>query len=250
MLTSNQSGKSYIGQTIRPIEERLGEHQQKKSKCVAISNAIQKHGWDNFEKDWYECPDDDLDKHEELMIEVLGTLSPDGYNLKEGGSNGKPSEESKQKISEALRGEKNPMYGKIGENNPNSGKTRSEETKQKMSDSTKGEKNHMYGKTASEETKQKMSESRFGKLLSAETKQKCRETKVGEKNPMYGKTGKKHHNSKKVYQYDLKGNIIGSFESGEEAARNLNKQSGSKISMCACGDRKSAYGFKWSYTKL
>lgn len=110
MLTS-PSGKSYIGQTIRPIEERLRQHQFPSSKCVAILRAIQKYGWDNFEKHWYEVPDEYLNDHEELMVEVLGTLSPDGYNLKEGGGNGKPSEEVRKKISEAQKGENHHFYG-------------------------------------------------------------------------------------------------------------------------------------------
>ena len=130
MLTSPK-GKSYIGQTTRPIEKRLEEHQKGKKGCVAIYNAIKYHGWENFEKDWYECPDEDLNKHEELVVEVFGTLSPNGYNLKEGGGNGKPSDESKQKQSEAMTGEKNPMWGQ----------QTSEETKQKQSESKLGENN-------------------------------------------------------------------------------------------------------------
>jgi group I intron endonuclease len=95
MITSPK-GKSYIGQTIRSISERFKEHETGKSKdCVAIYSAIQKYGWENFEKEWYECPDKDLNDHEELMIEVLGTLTPGGYNLKGGGGNGKLSEETR-----------------------------------------------------------------------------------------------------------------------------------------------------------
>lgn len=67
MLTS-PSGKSYIGQTVRPIEKRFEEHQLESSNCVAIYRAIQKYGWENFETDWYECPDEELNRHEELMI--------------------------------------------------------------------------------------------------------------------------------------------------------------------------------------
>ena len=68
MLTS-PCGKTYIGQTVRPIEKRLEEHETGRSSgCRAIYNAIQKYGWENFGKDWYYCPDEDLNKHEELMI--------------------------------------------------------------------------------------------------------------------------------------------------------------------------------------
>ena len=186
MFTSPR-GKSYIGQTIRSISERFEEHQKKSSNCVAIYGAIKKYGWDAFEKEWYYCPDKDLNDHEELMIEVLGTLTPGGYNLKEGGGNGKLSEETKQKISEA----------KLGEKNHNFGIPMREEQKQKISEALQGENNL---------------------------------------------------NSKKVYQYDLYGNYIGSFGSGGEAARALCKNSGSSaISNCANRKRKTAYGFKWSF---
>ena len=132
MLTS-PSGNSYIGQTIRYIQTRLEEHRTGKSSgCVAIYNAIQKYGWDNFEKNWYECPDEDLNKHEELMIEILGTLSPGGYNLKEGGDNGKLSEETRQRMSES-----------------HIGIPRDEETRQKISKA-------QLGIPKSEETRQKM----------------------------------------------------------------------------------------------
>jgi len=188
MLTS-PNGKIYIGQTIRPIEKRFKQHRKKSSGCVAIYNAIQYHGWDNFEKDWYECPDEDLNFDEELLVREMRTLAPYGYNLREGGGNrGKLSEDSKKKISEA-----------------NKGKTHTEETKRKWSEMRKGENNSMYGKnhteetrkkigeinlgkTHTEETKKKWSEIRTGKTHTEETKQKMRETQKGEKHPMYGKS--------------------------------------------------------------
>lgn len=287
MLTS-PSGKSYIGQTIRTIEKRFGEHQES-SSCRVIYNAIQKYGWENFDKDWYECPDEELDNHEELMIEVLGTLVPNGYNLREGGGNGKLSEETKRKIgeantgkirseetkkkmSEANRGDKHPMFGKTPPEETKQkmretqlGKKLSEEHKTKIGESHKGEKNGFYGKTHTEETKRKLSEANVGKSHSDETKQKLSEARKGEKNAFYGKThsketkqkigeanrGEKNHNSKKVYQYSLDGVFIDSFNTCEEAGHYLQKDV-SSICKCARGVKryKTAYGFKWSYEKI
>ena len=225
MIKNKINGKIYIGQTIRPIETRFQQHQKRISKCRAIYNAIKKYGWNNFEKDWYECPDEDLNFDEELLIREMGTLSPYGYNLREGGGNcGKWSEESKQKLSESQRGDKHHMFGK----------THSEETKRKNSES-------QIGKTLSDETKQKISEARLGKTLSDETKQKISESTIGEK----------HYRSRRVYQYDLDGTFVDSFGSSGEAARHLKRRDdGSSICRCARGERKTAHGFKWSYVKL
>jgi group I intron endonuclease len=264
MLTS-PSGKSYIGQTYRPIQERLREHRIGKSRdCVAIYNAIQKYGWENFEKDYYEVPDDDLNKHEELMIEVIGTLAPDGYNLKEGGSNGRHSEETKikikekntglsrsaetkKKISEANQGSKNSMFGIKGDKHPMFGIPRSEHTKQKLREAN-------IGKKLTEETKQKLSEARIGKIPTEETKQKLREKLLGKKHTEESKQkmsdakrGEKNSCSRRVYQYDSHGKLINSFGSVVDAASYLGKNDGSTIGKCAIGTRKTAYGFSWSF---
>lgn len=224
MIKNNINGKIYIGQTILSIEKRFERHQKKSSKCVAIYNAIKKYGWHNFEKDWYECPDEDLNFDEELLVREMGTLSPGGYNLKEGGgSNGKWSEESKQKMSKSHIGKILSEEHKKSISESLVGIPRTDETKLKISEAHRGEKNHMYGKTLSEETKRKMSES---------------------------KRGEKNCTSKIVYQYDLEGNLLGSFASVGEAIRQI--VNGSKISACARGNPryKTAGGFKWSYDQL
>jgi group I intron endonuclease len=222
MLRNKINDKIYIGQTYRPIQKRLEEHKVGKNiGCVAIYRAIQKYGWDNFEKDWYECPYEDLNFDEELLVREMGTLSPDGYNLREGGgSHGKMSVESKQKMSVSTRGENNPMYGK----------RHSDETKQKNREK------HL-GKTLSEETKKKLSEANIGRIHTDESKQKMSEARRG-----------KNYCSIKVYQYNLDGTFIDSFDSCRDAARQL-KKGHSAIGRCANGTYKTAYGFKWSYNK-
>ena len=91
----------------------------------------------------------------------------------------KLSSDIKTKIREALKGERNGMYGKH----------HSEEAKKKMSDMRKGENSYMYGKHMSEETKQKISDAKRGQKLSDETKKKISELISGENHPFYGK----HH---------------------------------------------------------
>ena len=166
------------------------------------------------------------------MVEVLGTLSPGGYNLKEGGGNAKHSVESRQKMS-----------------NSHIGIPMDEETKQKISET-------VIGIPKSDEHKQNMrkpKEEKHKKNMripkSDGHKQRMSEARKGEKNHMFGKAGEKHHNSKRVYQYALDGTFINSFGSSGEAAWNL-KKTGQNIRACASGKCKTAYGFKWSYTKL
>ena len=89
------------------------------------------------------------------------------------------SEETKNKISESHKGEKNPMYGKhLSEEHKNKisetekGKKISEESKKKLSEVKKGQKH-------SEETKKKLSEANKGKHLSEEAKMKIGAAKKG-----------------------------------------------------------------------
>ena len=133
-------------------------------------------------------------KHEIYMIAVFGRKDLGTgilHNRTDGGegiSGLIHSEETKIKMSEARKGEKNHNYGK----------THSEEQKRKLSEAMKG-KTHseehkrniseaQKGRTHSEETKRKLSEAHKGKTLSDETKRKLSEVNKGENHHMYGKT--------------------------------------------------------------
>ena len=120
------------------------------------------------------------------------------------------SEESRNKISESISGESNPMYGvhRYGEYAPYYGKHHSEETRKKMSETQKERlkdpKNHPnYGKSLSDETRNKISQSVKEAMKNEEVLEKIRKPRPsmqGEGNPNYGK-----HLSKEQKEKMLKG---------------------------------------------
>jgi len=148
-LTS-PSGKQYIGLTTN-FKKRMRNHLRSNSN-TKIYHAINKYGFDNFKKEvLIEVADPNLLPQLEIFYIKIYNTYKNGYNMTLGGegtfgqipwNKGKKrkpfSEEHKRKLSEATKGENNPMYGKHGKDNPNYGKPRSEETRRKWSESRKG----------------------------------------------------------------------------------------------------------------
>lgn len=174
-ISNNFNDKEYIGQTWAEINERFKGHCSPGSKCVKLRNAIQSHGKENFSIEllWEgECTQEQLDEYEIELIGLFDTLDPNGYNLKEGGSGGKHSLESRQKMSEALT---NPSpETRMKRSMALSGRIVSEETKKRQSESHKG-------KPISEETKQKISGALKGRILTPEHRLKLSESLKGKK---------------------------------------------------------------------
>jgi hypothetical protein len=176
LVTNNLNGKLYVGQTIDTRKVGHG---------MLIRQAYEKYGKENFS---YEkiCGDisnrKTLNFMERFWIKVIDSRSPVGYNIEEGGSDkGEVAESTRQKLKVI-----------------NTGKALSEETKKKISESLKGDKNHFYGKTHTPEAIQKIIAGNVGKTFnhSEETKDKCRRSKLGDKNPMYGKIITEEHRQK------------------------------------------------------
>ena len=103
-LTS-PSGKIYIGQTRQKWITRMRQHKNSiyvdDGGCRLLKKAIKKYGWNKFEKEvLVGGRDNDLDTLEKNFIIIFNCLSPNGYNLREGGANGKCSDETRKKIGE------------------------------------------------------------------------------------------------------------------------------------------------------
>ena len=142
MLTS-PSGKKYVGQTRNPLKNRLRNHCNPSSNCTALARAIKKYKgvYDNgtianFDLVNFECPDDELDHYEQLLIRIYKTATKTkGYNLRSGGEGGSHTAETIEKIRQANLGKKHTAETrkKIGDANRNP----TAETRAKRSESMK-----------------------------------------------------------------------------------------------------------------
>lgn len=113
-IYNSKSGKAYIGQS-KDVERRKRDHFRELRKGTHHNQYLQRSydldGEDNFHFIIMElCPVDKLDEVERQYIRRMQlTDSFLGYNLEDGGNVGK---EVSEKVREAKRGDKNPMYGK------------------------------------------------------------------------------------------------------------------------------------------
>lgn len=184
--TSRTSGKSYIGMTAGNLEHRKYKHENAaiNGSTCHFGRALRLYGFNDF--DWAAL--DTAETQKELArLEIMWIKSEnsytDGYNSTLGGegNRGPHSAETKKKISEAATGRvcseetkrkiSLAMKGKKG-------KKRSEEARRKASLAQKGRPvsaavvQARVGKKRSEETKRKMSLAHKGKRKSEETKRR------------------------------------------------------------------------------
>lgn len=127
-ISNSINDRIYIGQTTYDDINKRIECYYKEVRWARkerpIISAMRKYGFDNFTFEIIDTADnrEDLDKLERYYIKEYRSLcTQNGYNVELGGnSDGKHSEETKRKISEAQLGEKNHMWGKKGKDNPTS----------------------------------------------------------------------------------------------------------------------------------
>lgn len=145
-ITCLVNGKPYIGQTKQTLNRRIGQHATADSY---IGKAIRKYGWENFTVEVLEeCETpEQLNERERFWIACFNCKHPNGYNLTDGGD------------------------GSLG---------CTQETRDKMSAAQRGEKNHFFGKHHTVETRAKLKMANSGKkiLTSANTVQLQREKKL------------------------------------------------------------------------
>lgn len=97
------TGKSYIGQTKRTLEQRRKQHERSKDDYI-FHRALKKYGIQNFRWDVLEnCPNQLLNEKEKFWIKQYNTYK-EGYNLTKGGDTAdaldKWKKENSQKVLE------------------------------------------------------------------------------------------------------------------------------------------------------
>lgn len=123
LITNTITGDRYIGYTTKSLDQRWSQHKQNARRGVDtyLYRAIRKYGSVNFTVQFLA---DGFGEDEMMLIEHH---QPE-YNMTMGGDGGDTSKSPNYKKAIERRdtsGEKNPMYGKRGVDNPNFGKTRS-----------------------------------------------------------------------------------------------------------------------------
>lgn len=147
---TSPTNKIYVGIT-RTDTKRRWQNGYGYRNNKYFKRAIEKYGWDNFKHEilFENLTEKEAKLMEQMYIALYNTVNPKyGYNRSLGGEGTlgyEPSEETNRKISKALKG-----------------RIFSKETREKISQSKKGDKNPMYGKHHSEERKEKLRKSMIG----------------------------------------------------------------------------------------
>lgn len=102
-ITNLINGKVYIGQTIVALNKRWKQHcnDKRAGRVSLIGQSIKRHGKENFTIEIVDLSDtyEDLNKKEIEYIKKFNSLSPSGYNLREGGNQAGFSDRARAKMS-------------------------------------------------------------------------------------------------------------------------------------------------------
>jgi len=210
---TNPKGKIYIGQTVN-IKTRLSQYKNKYKNSMGtyIYNSINKYGWENHTFEVIEeCGKEELNLKEIYWINFYNSIN-EGLNLKDGGSFGNHSEETKELIRLKATGRK-----------------LSEEARLKISKSKKGNKYNLGRKHSKDILNSyKYKNRKKGKITPERNKKISKKLKIP------------------IIQYDKQMNLIKEWPSQTEASQILNINQPS-ISNCLKNKSKTAGGYIWRY---
>lgn len=269
-LTTNLvNGKQYVGQHLATKFDK-----RYKGSGTALKYAFEKYGWDNFKCEvicWCSTQEE-LNYREQCEIVFYSTFSPNGYNLKYGGSNGKWRDESRKKASIAQKKrfekpeerEKNSL-GHVGQVAWNKGvpptKEQVEKQKATLNKYWDDEENRIKASIAQKkrfenpEERKKASDSHKGKkpsikarknMSEAQKKYYANEENCKKMSESLLNSPKAQKRCKNVLQYTKDGVFVKEWASLHEIQRELGFLV-SGISECCRGLRKSYKGSIWRY---
>jgi group I intron endonuclease len=231
---TSPSNKVYIGQSWN-IEDRFyGYSFYDCKKQRKLYNSLTKYSWEKHKKEVIcslpkDITQEILNNYEILYWELYKNCGIEMINLREpGGSSGKHSEESKERMKEAQKGK---VISEEARRNISKSKTGRKHNKQRIYSEEHrkvlGDKLAVYRIIHKEENRRKLSEKMKGRQLSEDWK-----NRIGSAN------------STPVIQMDLEGNFLKEWSSIIEAKSTLKL---SNISKVCLGKRNKSGGFKWKY---
>lgn len=230
-ITNLINNKIYIGQTIRPLSERIDDYKRGKTNNY-LKNAFSKYGWDNFEFSIIDTAETTQELNLKEINYILKNKSNNkkyGYNIEAGGKNSIPNIETLKKMSQSHSGKKQSFIwiekriAKAGSDEAKKyGRKKTEEEKEYL---RKNSPKYWSGKTRNEETRRKISETKIKNNLSNKQKESCFKT-VYKKDPITYRT-------------------LETFDSTKQASERIGVNQ-STISRW-CMNKKINKGFLWTY---
>jgi group I intron endonuclease len=147
IVTNQVNGKQYVGQTTVALTRRWAIHlssaRSLRNSCRALGNAIRKYGPDNFTMVEVDSASskEELDAKELQWVGRCNSISPNGYNLTEGGGSvGRPSEETIEKRRRSLQGHPTPQITRDRIRNAQVGRMFTPEHREKLRQAKLGRK--------------------------------------------------------------------------------------------------------------
>lgn len=233
-IINTVNSKIYVGLTSN-LNRRWSQHKInsiKNSKNSALYKSMNKYGIDKFELiPICKCLNYKVAGDVETeLIRHYNSLAPNGYNIQNGGIQAyefKHPENFKKVMSERMKGENNPFYGK----------KHSKETIEKMKTLLKSRvykpktmESKLKGIPRTDEVKRKISEAQKGKIISEEAKKNL--SLALSKVP--------------VDQFTKNGEFVQTWLSAHQVVKELGIY---HVARVCRGERKYAGGFIWRFSE-